>query len=124
MKFIAGILVALFQSNSYWRELLIILGILVVASFIYNYFKNKKSTENQAEQDPETERLATECQTMNLMLKVLTDFGCQPHTESQEYIDVDYQGAHFRIEIFGRYARIWYLSWGYVEPGDPDYPNV
>ena len=125
MKFVAAIPVALFQSNSYWSGLLIILGILVVAGLINKHFKDKNSTENKAnDDDPESSEQAEACQTLGIMLKVLTDIGCQPKTENQEYIDVDYQGAHFRIEIFGMYARIWYPSWGYVVPEAPDYPNI
>ena len=125
MKFVAAIPEALFQSNSYWSGLLIILGILVVAGLINKHFKDKKSTENKAnDDDPESSEQAEACQTLGIMLKVLTDIGCQPKTETQEYIDVDYQGAHFRIEIFGMYARIWYPSWGYVVPEAPDYPNI
>ena len=125
MKFVAVIPEALFQSNSYWSGLLIILGILVVAGLINKHFKDKKSTENKAnDDDPESSELAKASQTIGIMLKVLTDIGCQPKTENQEYIDVDYQGAHFRIEIFGRFARIWYPSWGSVAPEDPDYPNI
>ena len=125
MKFVAVIPEALFQSNSYWSALLIILGILVVAGLINKHFKDKKSTENKAnDDDPESSEQAEACQTLGIMLKVLTDIGCQPKTENQEYIDVDYQGAHFRIEIFGMYARIWYPSWGYVVPEAPDYPNI
>ncbi|MGM9841574.1 MAG: hypothetical protein ACI31D_05165 [Candidatus Limisoma sp.] len=76
MTFIAAILVVLYQSNSYLRDLLIILGILGVAGLIYNYFKDKKSTENKADDDdPESTEQAKACQTFGIMLKVLTDIG-------------------------------------------------
>ena len=42
MKFVAVIPEALFQSNSYWSAILIILGILVVARLINKHFKDKK----------------------------------------------------------------------------------
>lgn len=62
--------------------------------------------------------------TFELMLRALSNLGCQPTTDEEGTISVAYQGENFKIRCNGVYARIWDPYWAAVKADDPDLKKV
>ena len=62
--------------------------------------------------------------TCGLMFATLQQFGCQPTTNDDGTISVQYQGENFHMEFGGMYARVWDPMWAGIKADDPDLPNI
>ena len=54
--------------------------------------------------------------TMGLMFRTLSNLGCQPRTNADGSLSVQYQGENFHMEF---YARVWDPMWSGVKADDP-----
>lgn len=57
--------------------------------------------------------------TLGLMLNTLRAIGCQPTKDSDDSLNVCYQGENFHIECGGMYCRIWDPMWSGMKADDP-----
>lgn len=108
----------------------IILGtILIVAAYFCGRvgyaIRNDKSSESDYEKMNETVRNAIkqeENQTRNLVIKTLTDIGCQYEINDENYICFEYQGEEFKINASNDSYIIWIynVAWGGINVNDPN----
>lgn len=108
----------------------IILGaILIVAAYFFGRvgyaIENDKNSESDYEKMNETVRNAIkqeENQTRNLVMKTLTDIGCQYETNDENYICFEYQGEKFKINASNDSYIIWIynVAWGGINVNDPN----
>lgn len=62
--------------------------------------------------------------TLGLMLKTLSNLGCQPTKNDDGTLSVSYQGENFHMEFGGMYARVWDPMWAHIKADDPNMPNI
>lgn len=65
-----------------------------------------------------------ESTTSGIFTEAVEKIGCQPGTNPDGTISFSYQGENFRVEIGGRYARIWDPMWAGVKQDDPELPHI
>lgn len=126
------------------EAVLIIVGSLVIMSFLIGYFKSLNYEKRvNAEMDIIANRNFTpdhpqevntekdtgmmenpKYNTQQLMVSTLTQIGCQPSVNEDDTIVVTYQGEHFHINFGGSYAQIWDLGWAGFDVNDPELPKI
>lgn len=62
--------------------------------------------------------------TIGLMFRTLSNLGCQPRTNADGSLSVQYQGENFHMEFGGMYARVWDPMWSGVKADDPELPQI
>lgn len=120
------------------ESILPILGIVYLLAFLANKL-NKKEEEpenhhyddvvadmykTQDKEDMNQEQNAEKPDTLGLMFNTLNQLGCQPHTNEDGSLSVQYQGDNFNMEFGGMYARVWDPMWAGVKADDPDMPKI
>lgn len=120
------------------ESILPILGIVYLLAFLANKL-NKKEEEpenhhyddvvadmykTQDKEDMNQEQNAEKPDTLGLMFNTLNQLGCQPHTNEDGSLSVQYQGENFNMEFGGMYARVWDPMWAGVKADDPDMPKI
>ena len=120
------------------ESILPILGIVFLLAFLANKL-NKKEEEpenhhyddvvadmykTQDKEDMNQEQNAEKPDTLGLMFNTLNQLGCQPHTNEDGSLSVQYQGENFNMEFGGMYARVWDPMWAGVKADDPDMPKI
>lgn len=108
----------------------IVLGIiLIVAAYFFGRvgyaIENDGSSESDYEKMNETVHNAIrqeENQTRNLVIKTLTDIGCQYEINDENYIYFKYQGEEFKIDASNDSHIIWIynVAWGGISTNDSD----
>lgn len=120
------------------ESILPILGIVFLLAFIANKLnKKEEKPENhhyddvvadmyktQDKEDMNKEQNAEKPDTLGLMFNTLNQLGCQPHTNEDGSLSVQYQGENFHMEFGGMYARVWDPMWAGVKADDPDMPKI
>lgn len=104
-------------------EISIIAAVIVIGIIIQHLLKIKEGYMEQ-EKSEETETRNQEPDTLGLMLKTLSDLGCQPTKNDDGTLSVQYQGENFHMEFGGMYARVWDLMWAGIKADDPDLPKI
>lgn len=66
----------------------------------------------------------TKPDTFDIMYKVLSDIGCNPISNEDGLISVQYQGENFNMEFNGMYVRIWDPMWAAIKADDPAMPKI
>lgn len=120
------------------ESILPILGIVFLLAFLANKL-NKKEEEpenhhyddvvadmykSQYKEEVYQEQNADKPDTLGLMFDILNQLGCQPHSNEDGSLSVQYQGENFRMEFGGMYARVWDPMWSGVKADDPELPKV
>lgn len=90
--------------------------IAIIADKVTDYFKKSQSHPNgDSSEQPDTARL---------MFNALSEIGCQPETDNDGSINVQYQGETFHMDFGGMYARVWDPMWAGIKANDPDLPQI
>lgn len=102
-----------------------------IGGIIFLYYLLKllnRDDDSEAEVD-ETDQQCNEAvqppfDTHGLMIKALSDLGCQPTADKEGVISVAYQGEKFKIICNGVCIRVCHAYWAAVNIYDPDLPKV
>ena len=62
--------------------------------------------------------------TLGLMFRTLSNFGCQPTKNEDGTLSVSYQGENFHMEFGGRYVKIWDPMWAGIKVDDPNMSKI
>lgn len=85
--------------------------------------ESAEQTHKQME-DSMKEEQENKPDTLGLMLRTLSNLGCQPTKNEDGTLSVSYQGENFHMEFGGMYARVWDPMWAGIKADDPDLPNI
>lgn len=120
------------------ESIILILGVIFFLAFLANKL-NKKGEEsvnhyydnvvaaiydNQNNEKMKQEQNTEKPDTLGLMLNTLNQLGCQPQTNDDDTLSVQYQGENFHMEFGGMYARVWDPMWAGIRADDPDLPKI
>ena len=86
-----------------------------VVADMYNTQNNEEMKQDNDTPIPDTQ---------GLMFNTLSQLGCQPTTNDDGTISVQYQGENFHMEFGGMYARVWDPMWAGIKADDPELPKV
>ncbi|MDD6890274.1 MAG: hypothetical protein PUD39_08445 [Bacteroidales bacterium] len=120
------------------ESILPILGIVFLLAFIANKLNKKEEKpenhhyddvvadmyKSQDKEEVYQEQNADKPDTLGLMFDILNQLGCQPHSNEDGSLSVQYQGENFHMEFGGMYARVWDPMWAGVKADDPDMPKI
>lgn len=84
-------------------------------------YDDMNETQDILAQDEST---ASTPDTMGLMFKTLINIGCQPRTNADNSLSVQYQGEKFHMEFGGMYTRVWNPMWAVVKADDPELHDI
>lgn len=110
----------------YWKEILIIFGVCLLAVFVNVMLKYKEEKNGRMNHENQNNTSTDEPKpdTIGLMFRTLSNLGCQPTKDDDGTISVKYQGENFKMQFGGMYARVWDPMWSSIKADDPDLPNI
>lgn len=110
----------------YWKEILIIFGVCLLAVFLNVMLKYKEEKNGRMNHENQNNTSSDELKpdTLGLMFRTLSNLGCQPTKNDDGTITVKYQGENFQMQFGGMYARVWDPMWSSIKADDPDLPNI
>lgn len=86
--------------------------------------QNNMNQEKASNRDADKFHEGIRNHTMELVISILSDIGCQPQKHDEETILVAYQGERFMIKVGGTYAQIWDLGWANINIQDLNFENM
>lgn len=86
-----------------------------------SYITEDSESNHNDKEDPQKRRDQREDTNRDVLINTLRHMNCQPEMNTDQNIEVAYQGENFLIQFNGAFIRIWDLSWFSTKSTDDNF---